>query len=278
MKIFAFADEASPWIDGQIRAMLHNSLQGLEIRGVDGVNIADISLEKAGEVRQKLEDTGLSCWSIGSPIGKIGIEEDFEAHLKKFRHTLALAQALGAGNIRLFSFYLPQGGDPEAYREEVIRRLMAFAQAARGTGIGLCHENEKGIYGDTALRCLDIHRAVPEIKAVFDPANFVQCGQDTRQAWELLKPYVHYLHIKDALTDGKVVPAGKGIGNVPWLLQQFAAIGGDSITIEPHLTVFQGLKELDKAGDTSTVGGYVYSSPEEAFNAACRAVRSLVPN
>ena len=52
IKIFAFADEASGQIDGQIAAMRRNSLNGLEIRGVDGQNIADISLEKALEVRQ----------------------------------------------------------------------------------------------------------------------------------------------------------------------------------------------------------------------------------
>ena len=74
MRIYAFADEASPAIDGQIAAMRRNGLNGLEIRGVDGENISTISLEKAKEVRRKLDDAGLCIWSIGSPIGKIDIE------------------------------------------------------------------------------------------------------------------------------------------------------------------------------------------------------------
>ena len=89
LNIFAFADEASGQIDKQIVAMQRNSLQGLEIRGVDGQNISDITLEKAREVRRKLDDAGLVTWSIGSPIGKVHLANlDFPAYLDKFRHVL----------------------------------------------------------------------------------------------------------------------------------------------------------------------------------------------
>ena len=115
------------------------------------------------------------------------------------------------------------------------------------------------------------------MKAIFDPANFVQCGVDTLKAWEMLKPYVKYLHIKDALADGSVVPAGKGIGNVKYILDDFIRLGGDSVTVEPHLAVFEGLKDLEKDGDTSVVGEvYKYSSNTEAFSAAVSALRNLL--
>lgn len=277
MKLYAFADEANPLIDQQIEAMKRNGLNGLEIRGVDGVNVSDITLEKAREVRGKLDAAGLETWSIGSPIGKINIEtDDFEAHLEKFRHTLEIAKILGAGNIRLFSFFIPAGKDPAPYKEEVIRRLKCFVELAEGTGIDLCHENEKGIYGDLAVRCLEIHQAVPELKAIFDPANFVQCGQDTLEAWEMLHSYVKYMHVKDALSDNSVVPAGKGEGNVTAILRQFRAQGGRELTVEPHLAVFAGLKDLEREGDTSHVGGYVYASNDDAFDAACNALKDLL--
>lgn len=38
--------------------MRRNGLNGLEIRGVDGENVSAISLEKAKEVRRKLDDAG----------------------------------------------------------------------------------------------------------------------------------------------------------------------------------------------------------------------------
>ena len=183
IRIFAFADEASKEIDKQIEAMKRNGLAGLEIRNVDGTNVSDISLEKAKEVKAKMDAAGLITWSIGSPIGKIQIADDFAAHLDKFKHTLDVANALDAKNIRLFSFYMPKEGNAADYKNEVIDRMGAFLDTAKGSGINLCHENEKGIYGDIAERCLDIHQALPGLKGIFDPANFVQCGVDTLKAW-----------------------------------------------------------------------------------------------
>ncbi len=277
--IFAFADEASPMIDQQIIAMKRNGLQGLEIRNVDGQSVAAISLDKAREVRGKMDAAGLTVWSIGSPIGKIDIEkDDFEAHMGQLRHTIEVAKILGAENIRMFSFYIPQGKDPCAYREEVLRRLHVMADAAEGTGVTLCHENEKGIYGDMANRCLEILEAEPRIAGVFDPANFVQCGQDTWEAWKLLGSKIKYMHIKDALfKDNSVVPAGKGDGQVDKILKAFLENGGECLTVEPHLTVFDALKTLEREGEKSRVGGtYAYPSSDAAFDAACQALRELL--
>ena len=277
MKIYAFADEASPIIDEQIKAMKENGVDGLEIRNVDSVNIAEISDSKAKEVRKKLDGSHLRVWTVGSPIGKIDIEkDDFTLHTEKFKRTLELADILGAENVRLFSFFTP-AENRDGYKDKVIERLGCFCEIAKGSGITLCHENEKGIYGDIPKRCLEIHKALPEMKAIFDPANYVQCEVDTLKAWELLKGYVKYLHIKDALADGSVVPAGKGIGNVEFILGDYIRNGGDSVTVEPHLTVFDGLKGLEKEGDTSVIGEvYKYATAKEAFSAAVSALREIL--
>lgn len=278
INIYAFADEASPMIDGQITALQENVLDGLEIRNVDNVNVSEISNAKAKEVRKKLDGAGLTVWSIGSPIGKIDIEKDsFAVHTEKFRRTLEIAEILGAENIRLFSFFVPKDKNPADYKGEVINRLGTFLDLAKGTGITLCHENEKGIYGDIPERCLEIHKALPEMPAIFDPANYIQCGADTLKAWECLSGYVKYLHIKDALEDGSVVPAGKGVGNLPFILENFRKNGGKCVTIEPHLTVFAGLSALEKEGDKSVVGEvYRYPSNTAAFKAAADALKELI--
>ncbi len=276
IQLFAFADEASPNMDGQIAAMKRNGLSGVEIRGVDGVNVSKISLEKAKEVRRMLDDNGLRTWSIGSPIGKMKIVDDFEPHLDVYKHTLEVAHVLGAENLRLFSFFMPKGEDPAPYKDEVMNRLAKFLEIAKDSGVTLCHENEKGIYGDVADRCLEIHQTFPELKAIFDPANFVQSGDDTLRGWEMLKGYVHYLHIKDALPDGSVVPSGKGSGNVPAIVKDYIARGGYAMTLEPHLKVFAGLKELEEDGNTSVVGKFTYPSADAAFDAACNALKDIL--
>ena len=243
---------------------------------MDGENLSDITLEKAKEVHEKMEAAGLKVWSIGSPLGKIGIEDAFEPHLEKLKHTLEVAEILECNNIRMFSFYLPQGKNPEDYREEVLRRLRTMVETAKGSGIDLCHENEKGIYGDIAARCLDIHKEIPELKGIFDPANFIQCEQETMEAWELLHPYIKYLHIKDALESGMVVPAGAGIGHLKEIVDAFRAQGGNSVTIEPHLTVFEGLRELEGKDREIKVAEFKYPDADTAFDVACNALKALL--
>ena len=267
--IAAFADEAGGMIDEQIGAMKENNVTLLEIRTVDGQNIADISPEKAREVRKKLEAHGLAVWSLGSPYGKIGIEGDIDAHIEKMKRGLELAQVLGAKHIRLFSFYVPEDR-PGDFEGPVMEAMSRMVRAAEGSGVMLCHENEKGIFGSNAARCLKIHETFPKIRAVFDPANFIQCGQDTKEAWNLLSSFVEYMHIKDALEDGSVVPAGEGIGELPYLLGQYR---GQVLTVEPHLTVFPGLEKLE-AGE-KTKHRYTYASSREAFRVAVEALRKL---
>lgn len=270
MRIYGFADEASSMLDEQIAAMKRNGLNGLEIRNVDGVNVSDITVEKAREVREKLDAAGLCVWSIGSPLGKISIEDDFEAHLEKCRHTCKIANVLGAKRIRMFSFYLPKDCNPDDYEQEVVAKISRMLDAAKEYGVVLCHENEKGIFGDNADRCRRLLSTLPDLKCVFDPANFVQVGQETLSAFELLKDRIDYLHVKDALADGNVVPAGKGVGNLKQIVSSCLEMGMDDFTIEPHLAVFAGLRDLEQEGEESKIGLYAYPNADAAFDAASR--------
>ena len=275
IRIYAFSDEASADIDKQIKALIRNNLHGMEIRNVDGTNVSDITTTKAKEVKNKLDANGLSVWSIGSPIGKISLTDNFGKHLDKFKHTLEIAKILDSHNIRLFSFYPPKLKNPDNYKNEVIDHLGQFCEIAKEYDILLCHENEKGIYGDTAERCLEIHEALPDLKGIFDPANFVQCGVDTLKAWEMLKDYVYYMHIKDALPSGFVVPAGKGAGNVQKIAQEYISLGGTNFTIEPHLIAFKGLKFLERIGEKRQMT-YKYSDSDTAFDVACNSFKELI--
>ena len=139
----------------------------------------------------------------------------------------------------------------------------------------LCHENEKRIWGETPEACLEVHKAFPQIRAVFDPANFIQCGVDTLKAWDMLNPYVEYLHIKDALADGTVVPAGQGVGNVEAIVKMYLAKGGEVMTLEPHLQDFVGLSGLEN-GESVKHLNIQYKDNDESFDAAVAALKSIV--
>ena len=275
-KLAAFADESSPLLSGQVDALKRNGFDHLEIRNINGKNVSDLTLAEAREIAARLADHGLCVKSLGSPIGKIPVDGDYATHLDLYKHTLDLAAAFGADKIRLFSFYIPKGMDPASCRDTVLRRMEDFVVLAKPYGVTACHENEKGIYGDIAARCLDLHENVPGLAAVFDPANFIQCGQDTLEGWEMLKNYVNYMHIKDALPDGRVVPPGAGIGSVPALIRSFAAQGGEMLSLEPHLSDFVGLKNLEREGEASIVGALSFESNEAAFDHAAKALKELL--
>lgn len=245
-----FSDEIAPELDLQLAAIREWGLSHIELRAADGVNVSDFSTEKVKEVKNKLAGAGVSVSSIGSPIGKIGMEEDFAPHLEKLKRTLEIQKELGAPYLRMFSFYIPQGRAPEDFREEVLDRVGRMAEEAKAWDSVLLHENEKGIYGDSAPRCKELLEAFygPHFKAVFDFANFVQVGQQTLPAYELLKPYVEYVHVKDAQWGtGAVVPAGQGDGHVKEILTDLTGGGWKGfLSLEPHLTDFAGLAALEQ--------------------------------
>ena len=278
INIYAFADEAHPSLDRQIEAMKRNRLQGLEMRTVNGINVSSLTVAQAKEAAEKLSDAGLVTWSVGSPIGKTEIMKDsFSDETERLRHTIEIADALSCRRIRMFSFYLPDGAVKEEYKEEVIGRLGVWAEIAEDAGILLCLENEKELYGDTAYRVRTILEAVPSIRGVFDPANLVQIGQDTLAAWEVLKDFTEYLHIKDALPDGSVVPPGCGEGHVKEIVSSYIAMGGRNVTMEPHLHGFDAYKSLEKEGTAVELGKkYVFRDGDEAMDEAVRRFRELI--
>lgn len=245
-----FSDEIAPEFDTQLEAIREWGLTHIELRAADGVNVSDFTLEKVREVKAKLEAAGIQVSSIGSPIGKITIQEDFAPHLEKLKRTLEIQKEMGAPYVRMFSFYLPKDRDPEEFRGKVMEQVGAMAEEAKAWDSVLLHENEKGIYGDNASRCGELMDAFfgPHFQAVFDFANFVEVGQETLPAYERLKPFIRYVHIKDALKqEKKVVPAGRGDGHVKEILADLIGSGFHGfLSLEPHLTDFAGLAALEQ--------------------------------
>ncbi len=245
-----FADEIGESFDFQLESLREFGLSYLELRSADGVNVADFTDEKLKEVKTKLHTAGVKVSSIGSPIGKIAITEDFAPHLLKLKRVMEISRELEAPFIRMFSFYYPKEEGAEKYREETFSRMEQMVDLAQKEDLVLLHENEKGIYGDTALRCKELMERFycPNFQAVFDFANFVECSVDTLSAYELLKPYVKYIHVKDALQkEKKVVPPGQGDGHLYEILKGFSDCGYEGfLSLEPHLTNFSGLQSLEQ--------------------------------
>ncbi|HET7270861.1 MAG TPA: sugar phosphate isomerase/epimerase family protein, partial [Rubrobacter sp.] len=236
-----FADEISPELDEQLDTLAEQSMRYMELRSVWNTNVLDLTNEDLERVRSAVAERGIGISSIGSPIGKVPITDQFGPHLERFRRALHAAGVMEAPYVRVFSFFMPEGHGPEGYRDEVLERMGTLAGEAESAGVTLLHENEKEIYGDVPSRCVDILSSVdsPALRAAWDAANFVQCGigRPYTEGYESLRPYVEYVHVKDALADsGRVVPAGEGDGEIPETLSALRASGFDGFfSLEPHL-------------------------------------------
>lgn len=236
----AFADEIAPELEAQLETLGQERIRHLDLRGVWGKNVLALSDDEVRRVAAALAERGVRVATIASPIGKIGIGDEFGPHLEAFRRALAIAHELAAPAIRIFSFYIPEGDNPDRHRPEVLRRLEALVRAVEGSGVRLLHENEKGIYGDTPARCLDLLSAIddPNLGAIWDPANFVQVGvRPHTEGFPMLRPYIAAIHIKDAVAaSGAVVLPGEGDGELRPTLAALHASGFAGVfTLEPHL-------------------------------------------
>jgi sugar phosphate isomerase/epimerase len=280
-----FGDEIAPDLGTQLSVMAKNDMHFIELRNVDGKSVAEYTPVQAQKIKNQLDAAGFKVSSIGSPIGKIGIEDNFDAHLDLFKNTLEISQILESPYIRIFSFYIPENGRPEDYRDEVMNRLNRLCEEAEDCPVRLLHENELGIYGDTPERCLDIieNLGYKRIGAIFDPANFIN-HRDLIEvypyAWHLLKKYVDYMHIKDALherepkTDAhRVRPAGYGEGRIEDILRELYTGGYDGfLSVEPHLGYFEGFDRLGK----HIVDENIPKGGPQTFTVATNALKEIV--
>lgn len=271
----AFADEAGSSLDEQIAALVENGIKYIEPRNIGGKSIIDFTDEELIEIREKLAANGIKVGSVGSPIGKYPITDDFDSYLPKVRRTIEIAKILGTKYIRMFSFFVKQE-DLAKYRDEVIRRLKVMVEIAEAEGVVLCHENESAIYGQMPGEVADLLDNVKGLGGIFDAANYRMNGADTIEGIEATLKNFKYLHIKDAIYSTKtIVPAGEGEGKIGEVID----IVNDNyngecfLTLEPHLHAFLAYKNIDTH---ELKGMHKFENGREAFDFAVKALENLL--
>ena len=271
----AFADEYADTFSEQLTALNGFGIKNIEIRHVDKKNISVLTPDEVKAAKKLLDEHGIRASAIGSPLGKIRLDEDMDAHMETAKRVFESANILGAKYVRMFSFYAPEGENITEKRSEVLFALERLVVLAREYGVTLCHENEAKIYGDIPARCRDLlDHFGGELKCVFDMGNFTLEQVDPLPAYELLKPYIAYFHIKDALAAGAIVPPGKGEAKIKEILSAHLQSEKEDFfaTLEPHLQTFSGLNALV---GRSFENPYQYPDAKTAFADAVTKFKEL---
>jgi sugar phosphate isomerase/epimerase len=260
-----FGDEVDPDPAIQAAVLLALGASHIEVRSAWGTNVSELEPDAVERLKAILDGKGLKVSAVASPIGKVDVGLPVEHEVTRLRRIISVAKALDTKYVRIFSFYRAEGQSQEDIRDAVMERMAALAEEAAANGIVLLHENEKGIYGDTPERVLDIMETVnsPALRVAWDNANFVQVGvKPYTEGYAILRPYLEYLQVKDAIaTTGEVVPSGEGDGELDATIAALAADGFTGFaSLEPHLA------------SAHELGGY---SGPVAFGIAARAFAGL---
>ena len=271
--ISGFADEICPDFNQQLKTVSQLGMKYISLRSANGINVADMTAERLqDDLLPLLQSYNIAVSSLGSPIGKIDIGDDaaFNKQLRQLEELCRIAALLNCAYIRVFSFYTPENEDPDLYTDAVLNKMRAFIEVAQQHRITLIHENEKDIFGDTGRRCQLLLQQLknPWFKAAFDFANFVQCGEEPDECWELLHEDVVYIHIKDALhSTGENVLCGHGDGQIEPLLRRAIKQEGYQgfLTLEPHLVRFDSLQQLEKKDAKDIIKDNQAASGAEAY-------------
>lgn len=282
--VSGFADEISSNFDEQLKTVTELGMHYICLRAADGKGIADYTVEEIQEkILPRLQKMGVKVSSLGSPIGKVGIEDEegFQKQLVQLDTLCQMCGVLDCRYIRIFSFFMPEGKDPAAYKEAVMDKMEKFMEIGEKYGVTLLHENEKDIYGDIGTRCVEImEKFAPRgMRSAFDFANFVQCGEDTEKCWEMLQPYVSYIHVKDAVTANREnVLCGTGEGKIKEILDRAINKEGYEgfLTLEPHLVTFSTLSSLETADTKDIIKKDKFRTGAEAYGAQYHALCEIL--
>ncbi len=273
----AFADEYATSFEKQLQGLQKNDLHFIELRNADGLNVSQWAVEAAEKFAVLLHENNIKVSSIGSPLGKITADCNMDEYEHTVEHICNVAEVVSCDLIRVFSFFKPLTMSADAYKKAVFNNIERMLLIAQRYNKQLCLENEAHLYGDSPEKCKELLNYFDgELKCCFDMGNFRLSGYDPYpHAYDLLKKYIAYFHIKDALELGEIVPAGCGDAKIRETLcaHQNEYRGDFFVTLEPHLVDFDGLSDLTKE---KLAHRFVYKSKEDAFADAVQKFRALM--
>lgn len=276
MILSAFADEYSDNFESQLEFLNSANIGYLEIRGVDGKSVAELSLDEVKKCKKQLVSHRIKISSVGSPLGKISLSDNMNEHLETAKRIFETAGFLETKYCRIFSFYIPKNKPCEEFKAEVFERMEKLLELAKIYGVILCHENEDGIYGETPKRCAELIKHFGgRIKCVFDMGNFVLNGCNPYpDGYNILSDSIEYFHIKDSLAAGAIVPPGLGEAKIKEVITDHLGKAQKDffVTIEPHLQTFGGFNALT---DRTFDNPYKFETREIAFEEAVKRFREL---
>ncbi|MEI7777572.1 MAG: Gfo/Idh/MocA family oxidoreductase [bacterium] len=250
-------DEVADSLEESIYFFKEHQIDSVEIRTIDGKNIAKLTLEETRKLKLKLNSNGLTISAIASPLFKWYSEDStsessadlfgMNPYLSRkekeemIQKIIEQACILETKKIRIFSGLKSNPKDhalPDAESELLIYAL----RIAKEKGVHLMLENEPVCYVSKLKDYIDmfISGKYEGLRSWFDIANVYEEGETISYSdIETLAPFMDYLHVKDPVAQKthKYNPLGQGYLNYKRIfdLLERAIINHLYISIETHV-------------------------------------------
>lgn len=291
MRLAVITDEIDQNFEHALDVMLEYGVQGAELRGLWGTNIADLDASQIARAKNALAERGMQAVGLATPFYKCDLEASNPAdvagamHLAKPRgfaeqmqilqRCIELASQFDTRLIRIFSFWRKMALTPEI-EARIVEALAEPVALAEKEGVVLGLENEHACLigtGDEASRIASTLNS-PSLRIVWDPGNAFHAGETPYPYGYLaVRPYLEHIHVKDVRN---VETPDKGIqpqwciigeGDIDYV-GQFRALRQDGytgwISLETHY--------LPPTGSAPDGRG----TPEEGSRACLAALKRLV--
>jgi sugar phosphate isomerase/epimerase len=178
---------------------------GIEWRGGhDGhINPSSTAAERA-TLRSCSRDAGLIVHSITAYTSFTSQSTDKRrANVDELKRYSDLAAEVGARYVRAFAGEIPQGMQPHSQMIGWIADgLEAAAVYAQSVGIQIVLEPHDDFVRSVDVMQILAHLDASTLKVIWDVGNTYAVGEDYREGYALLAPYIEYVHLKDGLRQG----------------------------------------------------------------------------
>ena len=231
--------------------MSHYSLRFVNV-GQGVKNVMQLTKREIRRLRRLHDDFGMKVSSIGSPIGKVKLEEvddgtgnayvPFKEYLKTVLRAVELAQEFETRLVRGFSFYHPRGTDARSYVDKVADRLSQIVEICARAGIYFGLEVEANLVGQNGQLLRKLFRKVnsDHLYLIFDGGNLTCQNMSSVEVFEeyrAMKRGLGWMHVKDYQIDPNLewagyvdeerlrnfVPADRGDSGYEAILRDFKA-------------------------------------------------------
>lgn len=244
-------------------------LSAIEIRSAWNKPVHELDVADLQEIRSICQEYGLTVCALSSAFYKCALcDDEIPGQLALLEKLISTARTLGCSIIRGFSFWRDENSPaPEA----LARYYVQPARMLQEAGMYLVLESDPSVTACNGEMLARLVKAVdhPAVRVLWDPGNDLYSPlpeQPYPHGYSFVRPYVHHVHIKDAVCTGnaaETVRIGDGTVNWPGQLRALVQDGYEGYaSLETHYRIGASISEAQMkqpSGNDFSAGGYAAS-------------------